>query len=122
MGIMDILNASKIRKENDGLKELMSPELQNAANINEKIAELEVKYEKLDSKCNSLSSKVEKLKKEAIYFEDAIFFQDYGLYEPRYSFLSSDEYKKQLTEIRSKQKQMIKNDTAISGIRTRLKY
>lgn len=118
MGIMDILNASKIRKENDGLKELMSPELQNAANINEKIAELEVKYEKLDSKCNSLSSKVEKLKKEAIYFEDAIFFQDYGLYEPRYSFLSSDEYKNQLTEIRSKQKQMIKNDTAISGIKT----
>ena len=40
MGLKDIFNASKIRKENDGLKELMSPEFQNAASLNEKIAEL----------------------------------------------------------------------------------
>lgn len=115
MGIKDIFSASKIRKENDGLKELMAPEMHDAAALNAKIAEYEVKYEKLQKEYDRIEKKVQTLKKDAIFFEDAILFQEYGLYTPRYDFLTSDEYKNQLTEIRENQKAMIKKDNAILG-------
>lgn len=115
MGLKDIFNAGKIRKENDGLKELMSPEMQDAVALNEKTAALEAKKEKLEKECNKLESKVAQLKKDAIFFEDALIFQDYGLYTPRYNFVSAEEYKTRLNDIRDEQKRMIKADTAISG-------
>lgn len=115
MGLKDIFNAGKIRKENDGLKELMSPEMQDAAKLNEYIAEMEVKKEKLEKEVNKLDKKVSDLKKDAVFFEDAIIFQDYGLYTPRYNFMTSDEYRLRLEKVRTEQKEMIKNDRAISG-------
>ncbi len=115
MGLFDILNAGKIRKENEGLKELMSPEMENAVALNEKIAELEIKKEKLEKENARLTSSVEKLKNEAIFFEDSITFQDFGLYTPRYNFITAEEYKLKLDKIRVEQKEMIKTDTAIAG-------
>ena len=115
MGLFDILNAGKIRKENDGLKELMSPEMENAVALNEKIAELEIKKEKLEKENSRLASSIENLKKEAIFFEDSITFQDFGLYTPRYNFVTAEEYKLKLDKIRAEQKEMIKTDTAIAG-------
>lgn len=115
MGLKDIFNASKIRKENDGLKELMTPEMQDAATLNAKIAEYEVKYEKLQKECTRIEQKVQLLKKDAIFFEDSLLFQEYGLYTPRYNFLTADEYKDKLASIREEQKAMIKKDTAILG-------
>ncbi len=93
----------------------MSPEFQNAASLNEKIAELEVKKEKLEKENARLSSSVEKLRQEAIFFEDSITFQDFGLYTPRYNFVTAEEYKLRLDKIRTQQKEMIKADTAIAG-------
>lgn len=115
MGLRDMLNAGKIRKENDGLKELLTPEMQDAATLNKYIIDLEAKKDKLEKQVNKLSSSVDSLKKEAVFFEDAINFQEFGLYTPRYNFISAEEYKLQLDKIRTKQKEMIKYDTAISG-------
>lgn len=115
MGLMDILNAGKIRKENDGLKELMTPEMQDAATLNAKIAEMEVKYEKLQKENLRLEQNIQHLKNEAIFFEDAIIFQDFGLYTPRYDFVNAEAYKLQLDKIRTEQKEMIKKDAAITG-------
>lgn len=115
MALKDFFNASKIRKENDSLKEMMSPEMQEVADANSMVIDLEIKKEKLQRECDKLSSKIENLKREAIYFDEAIIFQDFGLYTPRYCFITSEEYKFELEKIRSLQKQMIKSDTAISG-------
>lgn len=115
MGLKDILNAGKIRKENDGLKELMTPEMQDAVTLNEKIAEMEVKYEELQKNYSHTQQKLQQLKKDAIFFEDAIIFQDFGLYTPRYDFVNAEAYKLQLDKIRTEQKDMIKNDSAIVG-------
>lgn len=115
MGIFDMLNAGKIRKENDGLKELMSPEMQDAATLNAKIAEMEIKNEKLQKECSKLENKIASLKKDAVFFEDVLIFQDFGLYTPRYSFVTAEEYKLQLDKIRTEQKELIKTDKAISG-------
>lgn len=115
MGIRDILNAGKIRKENEGLKELISPEMQDAVNLNEHIADLTFRKEKLEKEVNKLTQTIEKLKKDAIFFEDALVYQDFGLYTPRYDFVSAEEYKLKLECIRSHQKEMIKADQAIAG-------
>ena len=115
MGLRDLFNASKIRKENDSLKEMMSPDMKEAADINTQIINLEAKREKIQKEYDALVLKVEGLKKEAVFFEDAIIFQEYGLYTPRYSFVTAQEYKNRLDALRYNQKQMIKNDMAISG-------
>ena len=115
---MDIFNAGKIKKENEGLKELLTPEMQDAAALNAHIIELEAQKEKLEKTANKLSASIEAMKKEAIFFEDAITYQEFGLYTPRYSFVSSDLYKTALNRIRTNQKEMIKNDTAIFGSKT----
>lgn len=115
MGLMDILHASKIKQENEALKELMTPEMQDAATLSMKITELEKRYEKLQKEYSLTEQKMHSLKKEAIFFEDAIIFQDFGLYTPRYDFVNAEAYKLQLDKIRTEQKDMIKNDTAITG-------
>lgn len=118
MGIFDILNSGKIKKENESLKELLTPELQNAATLNNYVSELESRKENLEKEISSLSSSIDSMKKEAIFFEDAITYQEFGLYTPRYSFITSEEYKKELDRVRADQKAMIKNDTAIAGSKT----
>ena len=46
--------------------------------------------------CDRLTAKVNVLKEDAVFFEDAIAFQDFGLYTPRYNFLTAEEYKLRL--------------------------
>lgn len=118
MGLKDILNASKIRKENDGLKSLFDSNMHDAIDLNERIAELDVKREKLEKEVNRLTNSVDKLKKETIFFEDALIYQEFGLYTPRYNFVTAEEYKLKLEQIRTNQKEMIKRDTAIAGAKT----
>lgn len=118
MGLKDIFNIGKIAKENAGLKELMSPEFQNASVLNSKVAELEAKKEQLEKEIDKRTSKIDALKKEAVFFEDAITFQEFGLYTPRYNFITSEEYKEELDYIRDAQKKLIKSDKAIIGATT----
>jgi len=87
-----MLNAGKIRKENEGLKEMLSPELQEAADINKYIIDLEAKRDKLEKQLSSLEISIKEKKKEAIFFDDAIIYQDFGLYAPRYNFIAAEEY------------------------------
>lgn len=64
---------------------------------------------------NELNSTIKGLKKSIITFSDEILVQNFGLYEPRYSFLNADSYKAELTNIRNMQKAMIKDGSAVSG-------
>ena len=52
------------------------------------------------------------LQMDIIELDDKILFQDFGVYQPQYNFATIDEYKEKLDEIRNKQKEMIKNNTA----------
>lgn len=113
MGLLDILNAGKIKKENDNLKELLTPEMEDAANLKGYVDSLEDKRNKLEKEVSDLSSKLSILKSNTIFFEDALIFQEYGLYSPRYNFMKAEEYKLQLERIRTNQKEMIKKDNAI---------
>lgn len=122
MGFSDIFNVGKIKKENEELKEMLAPEMKDAINLQHKINDFAKQLSSLESEINkkkreieSKSKELDKISKDIITFSDEVLVQEYGLYQPRYDFISSDLYKERLTVIRSKQKEMIKRDTAASG-------
>ena len=77
-------------------------------NSNDKITDLNVQVCKLDQE-------ISEKRKQLAVFEVDINALDYGLYKPTFEFASSDLYKEQLTKLRDKQKQCIKNDNAAYG-------
>ena len=64
---------------------------------------------------NRTKAELEEKKKQIVETDDAILLQSFGIYEPKYSFVNSEEYKQRLDEIRNKQKESIKNKTAVTG-------
>lgn len=122
MGLKDIFNASKIKEENDNLKSLMTPEMQNASALMAKINELQKETDRLTKEIDHKQSAVISLEKTAadlqqkiITFNDAILVQEFGLYSPRYDFINAEQYKNKLTQIRNAQKACIKNDSALTA-------
>ena len=122
MGLLDIFKINEIKQENEDLKKMLTPEMKEAITIEQKIKELNQERDSLnqqilfrEQEINRQNDKLDSLSKEIITFEDEILVQEYGLYQPRYSFLSSDEYKEKLTAIRKEQKQMVKDQVAAAG-------
>lgn len=56
---------------------------------------------------------VSQLKAQLENLEEEQFYQEHGLYKPRYDFDSSEQYQRKLDEIRESQKQVIKNKRAV---------
>lgn len=135
---------SNLENEKSKLESFLTPEMKDLESLKKQIAESQVEfahqkvtqeqhlkeqYDKYMSEIskqkslilayndeiNELNSNIKKLKKDIITFSDEILVQDFGLYEPRYSFINADAYKAELTNIRNKQKAMIKDGSAVSG-------
>ncbi len=68
---------------------------------------------KLKSSYEELAKRHLILKSEVKDLDDEYLILEYGLYKPRYDFNNSAKYKARLTEIRKKQKAMIKDNTAM---------
>ena len=122
MGLSDIFNIGKIKKENEELKEMLTPEMKDAIDLQHKINDFNKQLLSLESEINkkkqeieSKSKELDKISKDIITFSDEVLVQEYGLYQPRYNFVSSDVYKERLTSIRARQKEMIKKNIAVSG-------
>ena len=135
---------SILENEKVALESLLTPEMQDLQSLKKQIAESQVEFahqkvmqeQKLkeqydkymseitkqkslivayNDEINELNSNINGLKKSIITFSDEILVQDFGLYEPRYSFINADSYKAELTNIRNMQKSMIKDGSAVSG-------
>lgn len=122
MGLSDIFNIGKIKKENEELKEMLTPEMNDAIDLQHKINDFNKQLSSLESELNKKKQEIEakskeldKISKDIITFSDEVLVQEYGLYQPRYNFISSDVYKERLTSIRARQKEMIKKNIAVSG-------
>ena len=136
MGFTDIFKGKQYKaeleqlsQEHNNLKELLTPELQDALNLKNEIDRINKEKEQLlnevtslnhiiDSKNNEIS-KLDDLiitkKKDIINMDDEILVQEFGLYQPKYEMLYADDYKDRLKAIRDEQKFMIKNKTATTG-------
>ena len=122
MGFLDILRISQIKQENEQLKQLLTPEMRDAVNLQNHISELQKKIDDMNKCINNESNKLTQLqqkqatlKQQLIVMDDELLFQDFALYKPRYEFCNSDEYKERLQDIRKQQKQAIKLGNAVSG-------
>ena len=136
MALSDIFNAGKIKNENEELKKeldelkskneelsnLLTPDILEYATLQKKIKEANASLDELQTEIDAKTSEIisqnhelERLKGEIITFSDEVLVQEYGLYEPRYDFLTSDEYKERLKIVRNNQKQMIKDSIAAAG-------
>ena len=132
MGLGDLFKATENKKlavENDELKKeverlnsLLTPELLEvdaALKELEKIRSEKQTAEDMKNRClkevQSLDSEITQKNAEIVQLDDEILFQSFGLYTPKYDFCNSDQYKDRLDYIRNKQKELIKNDYAVTG-------
>ena len=129
MGLSDILNAKKLREENEQLKKMITPEMQTSfdmakhiESLKDQVNDLQGQFDNLNNRINdkgqeynNLLDLIDETKSKLIIMQDDVLVQEFGLYTPIYDFATSDGYKEKLTAIRDKQKQMIKNGTAATG-------
>lgn len=122
MGLKDIFNATRIKEENETLKSLMTPEMQEANALLSKINELQQETGRLTKEINrkqfavnSLEKEAAELQKKIITFNDDILVQEFGLYHPRYHFDSSSIYAQHLAYNREQQKALLKSNMAATG-------
>ena len=82
-------------------------------NLDKAIQEKALTKDKLISQIGELKTGYTNLKKEHDVYYDDLEMVSYGHYTPHYDFVDAVSYKNKLTEIRNKQKRLIKNKQAI---------
>jgi len=91
-----------------GLNNAIAQQQQQIANLNAQIADR-------NNAVVSLDSTIQMKQKEVVKLDEEIGLQDFGLYRPRFDFATSDGYKERLAQIRTQQKDMIKQGQAVIG-------
>lgn len=112
----------QLQKEHEQLLSLLTPEMQNAFTLQQKIAELNLQYSELansislkNQELNSIIQEITSKKADIVWLDEAIQIQEFGLYEPQFDFASSLDYKEELARIRKRQKDLIKDNRAVTG-------
>lgn len=138
MGFWDIFKVNSIKSERDYLQKrveelesYLTPELKDLdtvkANIKKEQRNLDdilYEYERKRGELSSLDSSIETRKKDLEkeiedakaqlkIYDDELNIVDFGLYKPTYDFVTADEYKMRLDEIREKQKNLLKQKKAV---------
>lgn len=136
MGFIDIFKGKQYKAEledlqqkHEDLQTLMTPEMQDAfalqnkvrelekeiANQNNQISKLQKEINKRETNINKLDQTISEKKSEIIWLDDEILVQEFGLYQPQFDFANSLDYKEKLAEVRARQKDLIKDKKAVSG-------
>ena len=112
----------KLQREYEKAKSLISPEMQNAISLHEKITNLTLQYNNLlrdiyskNKELGSIKQNIADKKADIVWLDEIIQIQEFGLYEPQFDFASSLDYKEELAKIRKTQKDLIKNNAAVTG-------
>lgn len=113
---------NNLKMELENIKSQMSPEHKEAINIKEQINNLlkekeilKLKIEDLHNEAVTIEKDIRESKSNLVQINEQIYFQDFALYEPRYDFTNSEQYKERLIKLRNEQKKMIKDGEAVSG-------
>ena len=128
MGFGDLFKATEnqqLRQRIAELEALLTPELRNYQAAKQHLAETEkeislkqVQLMGLEADLTRVNLELAAAKKALIETDDAVLMQEFGLYEPVFNFASSDLYKARLQDIRTKQKNMIRENQAATGSTT----
>lgn len=108
--------------DNEKYKQLLTPEMQDAFQLQKMVEDLHKEEDStnqkiLESKLSltTLNEEISEKKKNLISLDEEILVQEFGLYKPQFDFASALDYKEELAKIRAKQKELIKNKTAVTG-------
>jgi predicted nucleic acid-binding Zn-ribbon protein len=125
VGIFDIFRVGKIKRELAETKAKYKKLQKTCARIQHKseaikaigveatISQLRSKHQRMKAQLERLQSEIRKRETELIQLDETILLQSFGIYETSYDFETSEEYKARLDEIRSEQKRMTKEGTAV---------
>ena len=123
MSILDIFKIKQFKEkiniledELKTLKEDTAPEILEVIDLKKQLLELNKELELKNIEKNNIELEIQKLRKELIITNEILLFQGFSLYEPKFDFCNSDEYKSKLDEIRKYQKELIKQYKAVTGI------
>lgn len=132
----ELKRIAELEQDVEKLKSLACPEAQQLYELKDEISSLEIKkqdinteienlskqatknqkdIDKLTRTINDLKEDIEEKKSKIIWMDEETMVQEFGLYKPQYDFASALDYKEELAKIRTKQKQLIKDDEATSG-------
>lgn len=127
MGLLSFwgyIKKDELEKAQNKIKDLevqLLPEHNDIDVINKKIKDLESQQKEKECEIESLleeianlTEKKKKISREIIVLNDEILYQSFNLFEPKYDFATSEEYKDHLDKIRDQQKTMVKDKTAVS--------
>lgn len=136
MSFFDFFKVNEYKKEIEGLKEdlskiknkQLSMEQMTVLELNEEILKQQKRLQSLENEIEKKTSEykdiertfmkkqeeISTLKTKFLVLEDDLLMESYGLYVPKYDFATSMGYKEKLKNIRTDQKQMIKNKSAVS--------
>lgn len=130
MGLFGMSKKEKaLQAEIDRLNHILSPEQQNAIELQNRLIALEEQKKsseaqlsdiqkqitKFDQKLKEQEAEINQKRKLIVNLDDEFTMQDFGMYRPTYKFANSDLYKERLKAVRDKQKEAIKKGNACTG-------
>lgn len=111
--------AEMLQTEVDRLRSMLSPAQIEADEVKQRLAGLNRAKAAASEEIKSLNAEIARLSAEAaqkrsqmVTFDDVLLVQQFGLYEPRFSFADSTAYKDRLKSCRDRQKEEIKSFNA----------
>lgn len=117
-----ISQMNELVSDNQRYVQMLTPEMQDAVVLQKRVDCLRQEEISTNNHINGLNSKALELerqiaqkKKQLIFLDDEIVVQEFGLYTPQFDFASALDYKEELAKIRTLQKELIKNKTAVTG-------
>lgn len=104
------------------MRSLLTPEHQEAMNLQEKINSLQQQINSINvdisnkqRNISELDSAIRERQSHIVQLDEQLYFEEFGLYKPTFDFVNSEQYKQRLTQIREKEKALIKNERAVTG-------
>ena len=105
----------KEKQEIERLKSLMSPEQLELSDLQKKIEEAQSQHQQLVQEIQEEQKKLAAVKSEIIETDENVLLQSFGFFTPHYIYDTSDQYKEAITEIRNRQKELVKSKKAVTG-------
>lgn len=126
MGFLDTFKGNEYKAELEKaterieeLEAMLTPEMRQQAKLADEVKKLQseiddANIELLETKKERAEASVELkgLREQIVTFRDDLLVQDFGLYEPRFDFADSSQYKDALKTCRDRQKLQIKDISA----------
>ncbi|WP_087064252.1 DUF4041 domain-containing protein [Intestinibacillus massiliensis] len=115
LGTKEKLEIEKLKKKIADLESIIPAESVTVADLQNEISRKQAELQQLNTQAVETEALLKRLNEQVIETDEQVMLQSFGLYTPRYSFMRVDDYKACLLDIRSRQKDMVKNRTAVFG-------